>query len=1662
MRSRILRGAVVVLAMLVMTGRPLAADGVSTMSPEEAATTRAEIRSRLVEVEHTIRESVERIRSAGAEFQALARDMRPQIEEMDGLLDHLEMQLADDESSEGLAIVAKVESLRLLVSNLDTARSAGEPPPRLGPLAIDVVAPEFRAAPGNDACDAALTVGAGTVVGTTAGATNDGSATCGASIDSPDVWFRYVPPTTGKILVNTFGSDFDTVLSAHSACPGMIGNQITCNDDNVGLQAAISVDGVAGEAILLRLSGVAGATGGYALEIGEGAVIEGSVTRESNGAPLSNVYVTSWNASHYSTFGDYSDADGAYQIQALQPGDYVVGALPYTPFGDELYDNVACPDGPPTGCSFDDGTIVPASFGATTAGIDLSLALTGTLVSGTVREASSGTQLACSSVAFYTMNGTKVRSISTGTDGAWSAYGLPTGTYVAIGSHSGYESELYDERPCGGGIGVGCEVTDGTPFVVSPGSEVTGVDFTLAVSGTISGSVVNANTGVGISYQLVSARNLSGVEISWDRTSSDGSYSISNLPPGSYYVVAPPSSTMAGVLYDGVSCPDAGCDLALGTPVQVATAADTSGIDFSLVPRGVIRGRVTVAGTAEPAGSVLVRAWDPAGFSVTSDWTNSSGEYVLDGIDPGTYFVAISQTSYFFEELYDDLPCAGGPPSGCDVAAGTPVAVADGVDALNIDFELIPRPTISGTVTDVVTSQPVGGISIHVHGPNGSVRYATSGNDGTYRVTLPESGTYTVGTFGAKNHGYIDELFDNVPCPGGIDVGCPASAGTPIEVGLAPVPGVDLTLSPMGRITGLVLDDPSGVAVQSVRVVAWTEAASKYKTASSDADGRYVISGLPAGSYWVSTEFAAPRVDELYSDVECMLGVGVGCNLGDGTPVVVASGGETTGIDFSLAEGGTISGVVVETATGSTLSSATVRVWAQDGESVRVDSTDGLGAYAITGLAPGSYYVTAAKSGYEGEVYDGVTCHMTYYETCDVTVGTPVLVTSGGTTGAIDFSLDRLGSVHGLVVDSVSGLAVDHARVALYDAAGDTVDTDTTTATGEYSVSARGGTYFAAVYSASGHARQLWNGHPISGDTFDPTAGDPIVVQAGTSIRHVDFRLPPTATIRGMVFDADDAVPASATVVLFDADGVEVESTGASSYSGYVFDNLAAGVYFIGTRSSSTFIDQVYDGLECLGGAGNGCDPQIGTPVVVGVGDDVTIDFTLRPVGRVIGTVRRASDGSVVPSIHLAIWSQAGALIAQRTTASDGTYHIDGLEAGTYFIGMSVNHDYVEEMFDNVPCSGGAPDGCAPTSGSPVIVSLGSVHEVDFEIDMRGVITGQVIAADSGSPLGYFGVDAYSLADLALVSSSASNSAGQYEIRGLPPGSYLVVTDGSSSYKNELYDDVPCSDLDCDTGLGTPVPAQLNLLTTGIDFTLEPCTGAISGRVTDAASGAPIRQIQVVVFDASGHQRDYDYTSSTGSYSFPHLEAGRYFVVIDYASGYIPELYDDMSCWDGPPYGCDPTKGTPIDVVEGTVDGIDFALDSVSYGVHGVVTQSASGLPLSGAYVDAWSHNGYHVATAIVGPGGDYFLKLYPGQFFLSTDSGADFVEEVYDDIACPGGPAYSGGCDPMLGDSIEVLTGHITDGVDFALDRDQSAVFVGDFESGGFSEWSSVVGSGS
>ncbi|MGA1534227.1 MAG: hypothetical protein ACO4B4_06930 [Planctomycetota bacterium] len=123
-------------------------------------------------------------------------------------------------------------------------------------------------APGpNDLCVNATVIGQGAVNGSTLANDPDGESSCGGSVPSPSVWYRFVATEDLTLRARTCTADFDTVVSIHSGCPGDLFTELACSDDACGSGSVASVAATTGVEYWIRVSGAGGAAGDFTLEV---------------------------------------------------------------------------------------------------------------------------------------------------------------------------------------------------------------------------------------------------------------------------------------------------------------------------------------------------------------------------------------------------------------------------------------------------------------------------------------------------------------------------------------------------------------------------------------------------------------------------------------------------------------------------------------------------------------------------------------------------------------------------------------------------------------------------------------------------------------------------------------------------------------------------------------------------------------------------------------------------------------------------------------------------------------------------------------------------------------------------------------------------------------------------------------------------------------------------------------------------------------------------------------------------------------------------------------------------------------------------------------------------------------------------------------------------
>jgi hypothetical protein len=101
-------------------------------------------------------------------------------------------------------------------------------------------------------------LGAAVFAGTTVGAGNDLSPSCGGSA-APDRAFSWTAPSTGTFVFDTIGSDYDTLLALSSTCGS---GEHACNDDELALYSQVVRAMSSGETVIVVVDGFTALTAG--------------------------------------------------------------------------------------------------------------------------------------------------------------------------------------------------------------------------------------------------------------------------------------------------------------------------------------------------------------------------------------------------------------------------------------------------------------------------------------------------------------------------------------------------------------------------------------------------------------------------------------------------------------------------------------------------------------------------------------------------------------------------------------------------------------------------------------------------------------------------------------------------------------------------------------------------------------------------------------------------------------------------------------------------------------------------------------------------------------------------------------------------------------------------------------------------------------------------------------------------------------------------------------------------------------------------------------------------------------------------------------------------------------------------------------------------------
>ena len=544
-----------------------------------------------------------------------------------------------------------------------------------------------------------------------------------------------------------------------------------------------------------------------------------------------------------------------------------------------------------------------------------------------------------------------------------------------------------------------------------------------------------------------------------------------------------------------------------------------------------------------------------------------------------------------------------------------------------------------------------------------------------------------------------------------------------------------------------------------------------------------------------------------------------------------------------------------------------------------------------------------------------------------------------------------------------------NTQVELYTTGGDRVDAKIANATGAYSfTNLSAGTYlirFDPQYVAGAFLDQWYD------NKLDLASATPATVAEGGALTGINATLEPGAQISGRVTAGDTAAPLqSVNVQIYDAAGNRVASAYTDATGNYISSpGLRSGSYrvFFSSPTGKPYLAEYYADKADLASAQ--------AIVVTAPTTRTGIDAALAPAARVSGRVTDATTGAGIVNISVTISNNDGYITGSYTDAGGYYTTTTGLASGSYQMAFGPIFDISDYTTQRKSVTVTAPN---------------LLTGVNVALEKGGRVTGRVTDG-LGNPL----------QDITVFVADETNhyqryvrtdATGVYTAYGLPTNNYTVHF-RPSNYLDEYYNDKPDGQLADRIAVTAPNTAS------GIDAVLAK-GGAVSGRVTDAATGTGLSSVAVEIYDLSGDRVETASTDATGQYvTQTVLRAGDYrvkFIPNDNGSacGYAPEFYNHKASSEA----ADLVRITPPN----SATNINAALQPGS-NISGRVT-AGSGAGVKDVYVQVYDSTGERVADGRTNTAGVYSTApalpsgSYRVGFFLRSDDVGRYLDEFYDD----------------------------------------------------------------
>lgn len=598
----------------------------------------------------------------------------------------------------------------------------------------------------------------------------------------------------------------------------------------------------------------------------------------------------------------------------------------------------------------------------------------------------------------------------------------------------------------------------------------------------------------------------------------------------------------------------------------------------------------------EGFNGVTVNLVNEAGAVVATTTTDADGNYSFTGLNAGTYTVKVVKDG----ELAN-LTQTEDPDGTKDNASGAITLNTDNPVRENVNFGYVKKHAISGNIyldenrdkTKNGDDVNLSGVTVTlVDGSGNVVATTTTGASGNYNFLGLADGTYTVKVDTTGKLAGLEQTED--------PSGAKNSQSTPITFTRndPDVTNVNFGYAKDYSIAGNVYrdsnrsesKDASETVFQGVTVNLVDASGNVVATTTTDADGNYSFSKLPAGDYTVKVvkDGAIKDMDQTEDPDGTKDNASGKISIGADNPT-------QTGVNFGYNPNNTIKGSVYRDDNRSSsrdgseegYQGQTVQLLDQDGNVVATTTTAADGSYSFEHLPDGTYSVKAVKDGAltdteQTEDPDGTKDNASEPITLDPTQSVKEGVNFGyvpdySLSGTIYRDGNRSAS-HDSTENPYAGVTVN-----LLDSAGNVVATTTTDANGGYSFSKLPAGDYRVKVDTTGTLKGLDQTEDPDG-IADSTSGTISLNNTNRTQSGVNFGYIENNSISGTIFrdearnavkDPSDPRFPSVKVTLIDENGNVVETTTTDSNGAYKFSHLPDGKYRVKVDTTG-----VLNGLE--------------------------------------------------------------------------------------------------------------------------------------------------------------------------------------------------------------------------------------------------------------------------------------------------------------------------------------------------------------------------------------------------------------------------------------------------------------------------------------------------